>query len=68
MTLIKSNSEKMEIIRKFNELINRHFLEEHDISFYEAQLGLKPKYLSKLSKKKRCTTAMSSVTAKANFL
>ena len=41
----------METIRKFNDLVNKHFKEEHNISFYEKKLGLKSKYLSKLSKK-----------------
>lgn len=41
----------MEIIEKFNALIDEHFIEEHHISFYEKKLDLKPKYLSKLSKK-----------------
>lgn len=41
----------MEVLKKFNELINEHFIEEHSIVFYEKKLDLKPKYLSKLSKK-----------------
>lgn len=41
----------MEIIDKFNALVDEHFIKEHHISFYEKELDLKPKYLSKLSKK-----------------
>ena len=41
----------METIKKFNDLVDIYFKEEHNISFYEEKLGLKSKYLSKLSKK-----------------
>ncbi|WP_298425506.1 helix-turn-helix transcriptional regulator [uncultured Kordia sp.] len=41
----------MEIIKKFNDLVDIYFKEEHNISFYEKKLDLKSKYLSKLSKK-----------------
>jgi len=41
----------MEILEKFKVLIDEHFIKEHDIAFYERQLEIKPKYLSKLSKK-----------------
>lgn len=41
----------MEILEKFKELIDQHFIEQHDIAFYEKELNLEPKYLSKLSKK-----------------
>ncbi|WP_405292266.1 helix-turn-helix domain-containing protein [Algibacter sp. Ld11] len=41
----------MELLDKFKDLINEHFITEHDIAFYEKELGVKPKYLSKLSKK-----------------
>ncbi|EAS19889.1 helix-turn-helix transcriptional regulator [Nonlabens mediterrranea] len=41
----------METIKKFNNLVGQYFKEEHHISFYEKKLGLKSKYLSKLSKK-----------------
>ncbi|MDO6739136.1 AraC family transcriptional regulator [Wenyingzhuangia sp. 2_MG-2023] len=41
----------MEILEKFKNLIEEHFINEHEIAFYEKELGVKPKYLSKLSKK-----------------
>ncbi|OEJ98736.1 hypothetical protein A8C32_05940 [Flavivirga aquatica] len=41
----------MEILEKFKDLIDKHFIDKHDIAFYEKELGVKPKYLSKLSKK-----------------
>ena len=41
----------MDILDNFKKLVNKHFIEEHDIAFYENKLDLKPKYLSKLSKK-----------------
>ncbi|GAA3626024.1 helix-turn-helix domain-containing protein [Flavivirga jejuensis] len=41
----------MELLEKFKALVDKHFIEEHNISFYERQMKIKPKYLSKLSKK-----------------
>ena len=41
----------METIKKFEALVDKHFISQHDISFYENELGLKPKYLSKILKK-----------------
>ncbi len=41
----------MDILEKFKILIDENFIEEHDIAFYERQLDVKPKYLSKISKK-----------------
>ncbi|KAA1247956.1 helix-turn-helix transcriptional regulator [Aquimarina sp. RZ0] len=41
----------MEILEKFKALIEEHFMEEHDIAFYENKMKIKPKYLSKVSKK-----------------
>lgn len=38
-------------LEKFNTLVDEYFIENHNIAFYEKQLDLKPKYLSKLSKK-----------------
>ncbi len=41
----------MEILEQFEALVNEHFITEHDIAFYERRLNVKPKYLSKISKK-----------------
>ncbi|SFW45234.1 helix-turn-helix domain-containing protein [Cellulophaga fucicola] len=41
----------MDIIEKLSKLIDKHYITQHTISFYEKELGLKPKYLSKLAKK-----------------
>ncbi|MEZ7506210.1 helix-turn-helix domain-containing protein [Flavobacterium sp. Arc2] len=41
----------MDLLQKFKILVDKHFIEEHDIAFYERELDVKPKYLSKLSKK-----------------
>lgn len=41
----------MNVLDHFTELVNKHFITQHEISFYEKELGLKPKYLSKLAKK-----------------
>ncbi len=40
-----------EVLHRFGELIDKHFKVEHDIAFYERELNLQPKYLSKLAKK-----------------
>jgi len=41
----------MEILDKFKQLVDKHYIDEHHISFYENELNVQPKYLSKLSKK-----------------
>lgn len=39
------------ILNKFLSLIDRHFKEEHSVSFYAGQLNITPNYLNILSKK-----------------
>ena len=40
-----------EVLHRFEELIDKHFKVEHDIAFYERELNLQPKYLSKTATK-----------------
>ncbi len=41
----------MKLLDQLHQLIDQHIYEHRDIAFYEAKLGLKPKYLSKVFKK-----------------
>ena len=57
----KPNLPSLDIIRKFVDLLEANFSEEHSVGFYASQLNVHPNYLNSFIKKHQGLTAKESI-------
>ena len=57
----EKNLPSIEIIKKFNDLLENNFLQEHTVKFYAEQLTVHPNYLNSLIKKQTGLTAKEAI-------
>lgn len=57
----EKNLPSIEIIKRFNDLLEINFLQEHTVKFYAEQLAVHPNYLNSLIKKHTGLTAKESI-------
>jgi len=57
----EKNLPSIEIIKKFNDLLENNFLQEHTVKFYAEKLTVHPNYLNSLIKKQTGLTAKEAI-------
>ena len=58
---LQTNLPSVELVKKFNDLVDENFLRERAVSFYASQLNVHPNYLNALVKKHAGLTAKETI-------
>lgn len=58
-SVVSNNNSKTNIVYKFKKLVDKHILENHEVSYYSKLLNISPKYLNE------CVQEVLSVSAKS---